>query len=382
MKLKPIDSADTIELVAHWLAWKENYQWLDFSNGHQVLTPVTLKMMTQRKIHVLRVFTADDNETPIGVVGLSDVNRKFRTATAWIVLGDKRCRGRGYATRAFSLILTLGFSVLRLEAINAWVVDANLPSLRMVKRNRFRYVGRRRECHYIDGRAHDRFLFHLLASEHRPLEDETAPLEAPSASLSERGAGNGSDLPWDARLTRRARPDRTPATAPQVTLQPLDTPALIDVVASWLAKKNNYQWLDFGNGQQLITPVSLKLMAQRDIHVLRVFATDPGGTPGGVVGLSNVDRCFRTASVWAVLGNKRWGGCTVRATSKLLTYGFTELGLRAINAWTVESNIASLRLLRQLNFHYIGRQRRCHYIDGRPLDRLLFDLLAHEHTEL
>jgi hypothetical protein len=56
MKLKPIDTS-TFKLVAEWMTRKENYQWLDFGNGHQILSPVSLKIMTQRDIHLLRVFT-------------------------------------------------------------------------------------------------------------------------------------------------------------------------------------------------------------------------------------------------------------------------------------------------------------------------------------
>jgi RimJ/RimL family protein N-acetyltransferase len=65
--------------------------------------------------------------------------------------------------------------------------------------------------------------------------------------------------------------------------------------------------------------------------------------------------------------------------SELLTYAFTDLGLSAVNAWTVEVNVAARRTLDRLGFKYIGRQRQCHYLDGRSYDRLLFDLLAGEH---
>jgi RimJ/RimL family protein N-acetyltransferase len=69
------------------------------------------------------------------------------------------------------------------------------------------------------------------------------------------------------------------------------------------------------------------------------------------------------------------------ATSKFLTLAFRELGLRAINTWIVDRN-PSLRSLQRLNFRFIGRLRQCHVIDGKPHDRLLFDLLAAEHKEL
>src|ERR1041384_1665277 len=118
-------------------------------------------------------------------------------------------------------------------------------------------------------------------------------------------------------------------------LLPLDRPELIELVASWLSQEDNYKWLDFGNGVHSPTPVSLKVMTQRDLHVLRVFTPNgddaPIGAAGparvarrrfrgvrasrpeaaewgvGVGGLSNVDRRFKTAgSMWAVLGVKRY----------------------------------------------------------------------------
>ena len=165
-------------------------------------------------------------------------------------------------------------------------------------------------------------------------------------------------------------------------LLPVDTPERIELVAGWLGKPENYKWLDFGNGVQRVTPVTLRIMSQRDIHVFRIYTAGDEDAPAGVVGLTNVDRNFKTASLWAVLGNKRYGGHTTEAAHHMLTLAFTELGLHAVNAWTVETNIPAQRCLEQLHFRYIGRQRQCHYIDGRALDRLLFDLLATEHRDV
>jgi RimJ/RimL family protein N-acetyltransferase len=165
-------------------------------------------------------------------------------------------------------------------------------------------------------------------------------------------------------------------------LLPLDTAELIELAAGWLNDHENYKWLDFGNGVQKVTPVTLKIMTQRDLHVFRLYTVETGDLPIGIVGLSNVDRNFKTGSIWAVLGRKRYGGSTDRACSKLLTLAFAELGLRAVNAWTVEINVPAQRVLERLGFRYIGRQRQCHCIDGQSYDRLLFDLLATEHREI
>jgi len=100
------------------------------------------------------------------------------------------------------------------------------------------------------------------------------------------------------------------------------------------------------------------------------------------VGLSNVDTDFCTAEVWFVLGNKAYAkrDLTVRATTLLIGHGFRSLGLRSVFAWTLETNLGGRRTLERMGFSYIGRRRRCHRIDGRLYDRLLFDLLAEEHS--
>ncbi len=163
----------------------------------------------------------------------------------------------------------------------------------------------------------------------------------------------------------------------------LDTPGLLELAASWLARKENHQWLDFGNGRQIITPALLKIMTQQESHFIRMYTVDRDDTPLGIVGLNSVNRSFKTATFWAVAGEKsfRTRGYGTIAASKYLSLAFKELGLHVINTWAVENN-PSLRGLGRLGFRFVGRQRQCHYIDGRPYDRLFFDLLASEHREL
>lgn len=170
MKLLPLNSPRCFELAAGWLARKENYQWLDFGNASEPVSPALLKIMAQRETHFLRLYTADEDDFPIGICGLNNVSRHVNTATFWGAAGEKSFRSRGYGTLAGSKFLTLVFRDLDLHAINTWVVEHN-PSLRIIERLGFRFVGRQRQCHYIDGRPYDRLLFDLLASEHRELDE-------------------------------------------------------------------------------------------------------------------------------------------------------------------------------------------------------------------
>ena len=71
MKLLPLDRPELLEGVASWLARKENHQWLDFGNGRQIVTPALLRIMAQRETHFLRAFTSDQDDVPVGIVGLT-----------------------------------------------------------------------------------------------------------------------------------------------------------------------------------------------------------------------------------------------------------------------------------------------------------------------
>lgn len=169
MKLLPLDDPAIVELAASWLARKENYQWLDFGNAGRSVTPALLKIMVQRETHFMRVYTSEHDDAPVGIAALNNVDRRSGTATFWGASGDKSFRNRGYGTLAASKFLTLGFRDLGLHAINTWVVDHN-PSVRLVERLGFRFIGRLRQCHRIDDRSYDRLLFDLVASEHRELD--------------------------------------------------------------------------------------------------------------------------------------------------------------------------------------------------------------------
>lgn len=167
MTLLPLESRSLIELAARWLADESNHQWLDFGGGRQLVSPALLNVMLQRSTNVVRAFTSASGR-PVGLVALHEVNRLAGTATFWSLTAEKSFHGRGHATLAASRFLTMAFGQLGLGAINTWVAEQD-PSRRMLERLNFRYVGRMRRCHSIDGRLCDRVYYDLLASEHHEL---------------------------------------------------------------------------------------------------------------------------------------------------------------------------------------------------------------------
>jgi RimJ/RimL family protein N-acetyltransferase len=170
MQLKPLDSPQLLQLAIGWLSQKENYQWLDFGDGRQQVSAEWLKIAMQRGTLFLRMITADLDDVPIGVVGLSNVNKNFKTANFLIVIGERAYAKQGYATRAGLDMLTLGFRDLGLHSIHTWIVDGN-HSVRLARNMHFKPIGRQRQCHFIDGQAYDRLWFDVLAAEHQETSD-------------------------------------------------------------------------------------------------------------------------------------------------------------------------------------------------------------------
>lgn len=184
MNLHPLSAAH-IPLVAQWLQRKENYQWLDFGGGRQILSDAMLKIMTQRGDNHLRVFTSERADAPIGLVGLSNIALNFGTANLWYVLGDKSYGGQGYTTRAVSIQLRFGFDNLALASVSAWTCVDNMPSIRALEKNHFRLAGRLRHSHRVNELPVDRLLFDLLASEYQPVDDRD--LASSEGALSKPG---------------------------------------------------------------------------------------------------------------------------------------------------------------------------------------------------
>ena len=164
MQLLPIDSPALMNLATSWLGEKDNYQWLDFGDGRQIVTPQLLKIMLQRNTHFLRMYTNFDG-VPIGIVALNSIDRRSGTGTFWGLTGDKSFRNRGYGSIAAGRFLTLAFGELDLHSMNTWAVEHN-PSRKIIERLGFRLVGQQRQCHRMNGELYDRVFYDLLASEH------------------------------------------------------------------------------------------------------------------------------------------------------------------------------------------------------------------------
>ena len=131
--------------------------------------------MISRPRDVYRVFAPSASHAAVGIVAIVNIHPRHRHGTMWVVLGDKRYSGQGYTAQASSETLKYVFDELKLNSISSYVVDSNRNPL--VSILGFRYYGRQRECHYVDGRFRDRVWYELLSAEFTPVHYHEVDLD-------------------------------------------------------------------------------------------------------------------------------------------------------------------------------------------------------------
>jgi RimJ/RimL family protein N-acetyltransferase len=105
------------------------------------------------------------NNTPIGIIGLSNIHPKDHRAIFGIAIGEKDYWSKGYGTEAANLIIRYGFEQLNLHRINSSAISFNERSLRLHLRVGFKEEGRQREAVFKNGEYHDHVMFGLLREE-------------------------------------------------------------------------------------------------------------------------------------------------------------------------------------------------------------------------
>ncbi len=153
-------TAEHVATVAAWLSHPEINRWLTSDWRGRVVDPVVLGVAMRNKRN--RFFLVRHQGRPCGLVALADWDAVDRIAMVWYVLGAREMGGRGIATGALRLLVDTAFHELGIEALNAWIVDGNGASRRVLEKAGFREAGRLRSAALRDGVRADRIYFDLV----------------------------------------------------------------------------------------------------------------------------------------------------------------------------------------------------------------------------
>jgi len=107
----------------------------------------------------------------IGVCGLTWINWKNRNAEVSIYIGEKEWQGKGAAADSLKTLVKYGFETLNLHRISAVIFQFNEPSIKLFTKCGFKFEGKHREAHYIDGKYWDEMIYGILRAEY----DEHCP---------------------------------------------------------------------------------------------------------------------------------------------------------------------------------------------------------------
>lgn len=100
----------------------------------------------------------------IGHVGLYKIDRVAKKAEYGILIADDNSRGKGYGTKATSLMVEYAFIELGLHKVTAEVLNENAPSLAMFKKCGFSVDGCLRDDVYKNGRYYDVYCMSIINS--------------------------------------------------------------------------------------------------------------------------------------------------------------------------------------------------------------------------
>jgi diamine N-acetyltransferase len=112
--------------------------------------------------------------TPVGLLGLKNINTRSRHAEFWIYIGEAGARRKGLAREATVLILDHGFGMLALHRIFLWVIGSNAAAVNLYGKLGFVQDGIGREHLFLEGRFQDMLYFSVLEVEFRALQKSWA----------------------------------------------------------------------------------------------------------------------------------------------------------------------------------------------------------------
>jgi RimJ/RimL family protein N-acetyltransferase len=123
---------------------------------------------------IMLAIEADDG-THIGNCGLHGIDRRSRTATLGIMIGDKRYWSRGYGTDVVKALCAFGFVEMDLQRIELSVFSHNERAQRCYEKCGFQLEGRLRRKRYVAGEYRDELRMGILREEFFELFPERIP---------------------------------------------------------------------------------------------------------------------------------------------------------------------------------------------------------------
>lgn len=110
------------------------------------------------------IVTLESDEL-IGTISIENINNTHRRGTLGIFIGEEKYQDKEYGMEAIKLILDFGFNYMNLQNIKLNVIEFNERAIACYKKCGFKECGRRRRCHFLNGKYYDSINMDILAEE-------------------------------------------------------------------------------------------------------------------------------------------------------------------------------------------------------------------------
>lgn len=130
-------------------------------------------MNCKNDLSCLRYTIETEEDGPVGMIGLKDIDWKNGTASGLgMRIAKKEIRTRGLATDAWMTLMRYAFDELRLNRINGSALAYNSASLRVCEKVGFKVEGTQRQAVYKNGEFFDLVMMGCLKEDYYNLINE------------------------------------------------------------------------------------------------------------------------------------------------------------------------------------------------------------------
>jgi RimJ/RimL family protein N-acetyltransferase len=158
--LRAVQPSDATERYVGWLNDHAVMRFMETPAGGHTVDGLRsyISAMQAKPDTLFLAIVVREGDRHIGNIKLGPVDRRHGTADVALMLGDRACWGRGYATEAIGLVSDHAFGRLGVRKLTAGCYSGNVGSLRAFEKAGYHVEGVRRTQYRCEGELHDGLL--------------------------------------------------------------------------------------------------------------------------------------------------------------------------------------------------------------------------------
>jgi len=162
--LREVRIEDVNEDYYRWMNDPEVNRYLETRYIPQSIENIKryVQRMDAKHDEIFLAICLKENKKHIGNIKLGPVNWIHKFGDISLVIGDKDCWGKGYASEAISLISKFAFSTLNMHKLVAGIYEQNIGSAKAFEKAGYHKESTFKKHWYVDGKFYDEYVYVLF----------------------------------------------------------------------------------------------------------------------------------------------------------------------------------------------------------------------------